>query len=264
MVRDTTERRAAEDAVRDLNTSLERKVELRTAELRAANEELRTFSYSVSHDLRAPLRAMSGFSQALREDYGERLNDEALGYLDRIQAGSQRMEGLIDGLLALSRATRGELERGHVDVSSLATATLEETAAEDTERDVTWDVSPGITVEGDPRMIEAVMCNLLGNAWKYTGKTADARISVTSSLQDGEAWVCVTDNGAGFDPAYADKLFQPFQRLHSQDEFDGLGIGLATVKRIIDRHGGRILAVATPGQGARFCFTLPGGDGAAE
>ena len=259
VVRDTTERRLAEDAIRDLNATLERRVDQRTAELSAANEELAAFSYAVSHDLRAPLRAMSGFSQALKEDCGEDLDEEALGYIARIQAGSQRMEGLIDGLLALSRATRGDMVRAAVDISSLAQSILEELAGDTPDRHVTWQVDPDVTAHGDPRMLDAVMRNLLGNAWKYTGKTVDADITVTSTIEEGERWICVTDNGAGFDPAYADKLFQPFQRLHRQDEFTGLGIGLATVKRIVDRHGGRILAVGTPGAGARVCFMLPPG-----
>ena len=233
------------------------KVTERTAELAAANQELESFAYAVSHDLRAPLRAMSGFSRALVEDYGERLEGEAKLYLEQIDLASRSMGGLIDGILALSRSTRGELRREAIDVSLLATRLLEELARSEPERRVSWRVEPGLQVSGDPRMIEAVLRNLLGNAWKYTGKTAQPEIRVFADVAGGKPGICVEDNGAGFDMDHAEQLFQPFRRLHRQDEFPGIGIGLATVVRIVRRHGGEIRAEGRPGAGARFCFTLP-------
>ncbi len=233
------------------------KVTERTAELAAANQELEGFAYAVSHDLRAPLRAMSGFSRALAEDHGDKLDGEAKLYLDQIDIASRSMGGLIDGILALSRSTRGELRREAIDISPLATSLLEELARNEPERRVAWRVEPGLKVSGDPRMIEAVLRNLLGNAWKYTGKTLQPEIRVFADETGGKHYICVEDNGAGFDMAHAEQLFQPFRRLHRQDEFPGIGIGLATVQRIVRRHGGEIRAEGRPGAGARFCLTLP-------
>jgi PAS domain S-box-containing protein len=257
ILRDVTGRKAAEEAIQELNASLERRVEQRTAEVVAANKELESFSYTVSHDLRAPLRAMSGFSQALLEDCGDALDEKAREYLDHIIAGSRKMGALIDGLLTLSRATRGELARQTVDVSAMAESLFAEKASQQPQRQITWCIEPGITVEADPRMVEIVMRNLLGNAWKYTGKTQEAHVDVTACVEGDEHGICVADNGAGFDSAYADQLFHPFQRLHTQDEFPGIGIGLATVKRIAERHGGSVSAQASPGMGATFRVWLP-------
>ncbi|MBI5556145.1 MAG: response regulator [Deltaproteobacteria bacterium] len=255
---DVTERRRAEEEVRRLNAGLERRVEQRTAELRAANQELDSFAYAVSHDLRAPLRAMGGFSQALTEDFGAQLAGEAREYLEQINLASQRMGELIDGILALSRSSRGEMQHDTVDLSAMAQRLLAELALGEPERRVAVQVEPALMARGDARLLEAALANLLGNAWKYSAHTGEAAIRLFAEERDCARWFCVADNGAGFDMAHAGRLFQPFQRLHRQDEFPGLGIGLATVQRIIHRHGGRIEASSAPGRGATFRFTLPG------
>ena len=251
------ERTRAEAEIQRLNVVLEERVSLRTAELQAANRELESFAYAVSHDLRAPLRALNGFSQALLEDYGERLDGEARIDLEQIGIASRRMGALIDGILTLSRSTRGGLRSEPVDLTALAQRLLVERAAAEPHRQVAWEVEPGLCVQGDPTMLEVVLVNLIDNAWKYTGKTEAATIRVSAAERAGRRWVCVSDNGAGFDMAYAERLFNAFQRLHRQDEFPGLGIGLATVQRIIHRHGGAIDAEGAPGRGAVVCFTLP-------
>lgn len=232
-------------------------LERQRAELAAANRELDTFAYAVSHDLRAPLRALKGFTAALIEDAGEGLDEQARTDLDQIGRASQRMGALIEGILDLSRSTRGELRLERVDLSSMAERLLQELASAEPARRVTWQVEPGLEAWGDPRMIEALMANLLGNAWKYTGHADQASIRF---YRQGEVF-CVTDNGAGFDMALAAQLFQPFRRLHREDEFPGIGIGLATAQRIVHRHGGDINAASRPGQGATFSFTLGGRSG---
>lgn len=246
----------AEDEIRRLNADLERRVVERTAELTEANKELDSFAYAVSHDLRAPLRAMRGFSQALQEEHGDRLDGEARLFVDQIEIASRKMGELIDGILALSRSTRGEMQRDAVDVSAIASRLLVELAQGEPGRQVSADIEPGLILRGDARMVESIMSNLLGNAWKYTGKTETPRIRVTSCELDGEPGIAVSDNGDGFDMAHSDQLFKPFRRLHRQDEFPGIGIGLATVQRIVHRHGGSIRVTAAPRQGATFCFTL--------
>ncbi len=260
---DFTQRREAERAVREsadeirrLNAGLEQRVTERTAELAAANEELEGFAYAVSHDLRAPLRAMAGFSQALVQDHRDRLDGEARLYLDQITLASKKMGELIDGILRLSRVTRGELHRDDVDLSALAGRIFDELAHGEPSRLVSWQIEPGLTAAGDARMLEVALTNLLGNAWKYTAGVPAPAIRVYSDRENGAQLFCVADNGAGFDMAHAGKLFQPFQRLHRQNEFPGLGIGLATVQRIVHRHGGEIRATGAVGRGATFRFSL--------
>ncbi len=239
-----------------VNRELEQRVAKRTVELEAVNRELETFSYSVSHDLRAPLRSMDGFSHALLEDYADKLDAEGRDYLQRVRAGSQKMAQLIDDLLKLSRVTRGELDHGEVDMSEVAQTVAAELQKNAPERRVTFDIAPGTVVEGDARLLRIVLENLLGNAWKFTAKHDHATIEFGVTNHDGEPAYFVRDDGAGFDMAYADKLFQPFQRLHTSAEFGGTGIGLATVARIVQRHGGSVWAESGVDQGATMYFTL--------
>lgn len=253
---DISDIKNAQEEILRLNADLERKVTERTAELTAANAELEAFAYAVSHDLRGPLRALSGFSQALQEDFGDQLTGDAATYLDQIDIASRNMGKLIDGILVLSRVTRGELLRETIDLSAMAERLLTRLAQESPGRAVDWQVAPGLEATGDPRLVETALANLLGNAWKYTGHAAQPRIRVEAGCVAGLTGICVTDNGAGFDDAYGERLFKPFQRLHRQDEFPGIGIGLATVQRIVRRHGGDIRAQGRPGAGATFCFTL--------
>ena len=234
---------------------LERQVAQRTAELQAANEELDSFAYAVSHDLRAPLRAMNGFSEALIEDHIDELSEPARAHLDQIRFASARMHSLIDGLLALSRATRGDLDRTEVNLSEMVARQIADLKEQNPERQVEVEIEPDVVMEGDGRMLEAVITNLVDNAWKYSAGANPARIQFGSTELDGQRAVFIEDNGAGFDMRHSAALFKPFQRLHRQDEFPGIGIGLATVQRIIHRHGGTLTASASPGQGARFVWT---------
>jgi signal transduction histidine kinase len=259
----------AEAEVRTLNAGLEVRVALRTAELERVNKNLQAFTYSVSHDLRTPLRALSGFSAALVEDYGDRLDETGRGYAGSIMAASERMAALIDDLLLLSRVSRAGVNLEPVDLSAEAAAVAGELRSRDPGRQVRFVIADGIRVTADRSLIRTVLQNLLENAWKFTAHRDGAVIefattataaTTAATAEDGMVCCCVRDNGAGFDPAYAAKLFQPFERLHDAAEFPGTGIGLASVARIIERHGGRTWAEGAVGQGATFYFTLTAAD----
>ena len=254
------EHRRAREEVTALNLGLERRVAERTAELETANKELESFSYSVSHDLRAPLRAIDGFASLLVKNQGDRLDEQGRGHLERVRAATQRMGQLIDDLLRLSRTTRSEMVRRDMDLSEVARAIVSELRVGSPDRQISVQIAPGMAVNADINLMRTVMENLIGNAWKFTAKKADARIEVGRAEQDGTPVYFVRDNGAGFDMRYADKLFGAFQRLHAMTDYAGTGVGLANAQRIIHRHGGRIWAEAEPDRGAAFYFTLsPGG-----
>jgi light-regulated signal transduction histidine kinase (bacteriophytochrome) len=250
------------DLARDANAmaaSLDRNIaDLKRIEiaLKTANQELEAFSYSVAHDLRAPLRGINGYSRALEEDYGGQLDAQAHEYLGRIVAATERMGQLIDALLSLSRVTRVEFRRESVNLSRLADAAVKQLRASQPERVVDFANEGDVVAQGDAPLLRALLENLIGNAWKFTGSRSGSRISFGVESHDGTPVYYVRDNGAGFDMAYAQKLFAPFQRLHTQSEFAGTGIGLATVQRIVDRHGGRVWAEGKVAEGATFYFTL--------
>jgi light-regulated signal transduction histidine kinase (bacteriophytochrome) len=243
--REIVDRKVAEEALRRAKTVAE-----------AANGELEAFSYSVSHDLRAPLRAIDGFSLALSEDSADQLNAEGRQHLERIRAGVQRMGKLIDDLLQLAGVTRSEMRQEAVDLTALAREIAAELQATDRDRDVTFAIGAGLTVHGDQRLLRIALVNLLSNAWKFTRSRPVARIELGSVVADGAIAYFVRDNGVGFDMAYGAKLFGAFQRLHASAEFEGTGIGLATVRRIVARHGGRTWADGAIDAGATFWFTI--------
>lgn len=242
--------------LRTAHDELEKRVEQRTGELAAANKELESFSYSVSHDLRSPLRSIDGFSQALMDDYGEKLDTIANEHLKRIRSATQKMGLLIDDLLNLSKVTRSPLQREPVDLSGIAQSVAAELAKRDGQRRVEWVIEQNVRAHGDARLLQIVLDNLLGNAWKYTSKHPNARIEFGLKRENGSAAYFVKDDGAGFDPEYSARLFGAFQRLHGAAEFAGTGIGLATVQRIVLRHGGSVWAEGAVEKGATFYFTL--------
>lgn len=242
--------------VLEAQSHLEQRVAERTAQLQALNKELETFSYSVSHDLRAPLRSIHGFSQAILEDYSDRLDGVGKGYLDRVCAAAQRMGQLIDDLLQLSRVTRTEPSLEEMDLSAAVASIAQELREREPQRIAEFVMAPGVHVQADPRLLRVALENLLENAWKFTSRKPTTRIEFGVDPSKGEPVYYLRDNGAGFDMAFADKLFSPFQRLHSPAEFPGTGIGLANVQRVIQKHGGRLWAEAAPDQGATFYFTL--------
>jgi PAS domain S-box-containing protein len=256
---DITERRQSDERLRIYRERLEELVAERTRELSMANRELESFAYSVSHDLRTPLRGIDGYASMLEEDAAGALDGRSREHLQRIRAAAQRMGTLITDLLRLSRVMRADLRRESVDLSAIARRIASDLDRQDARRHVTWRIADGLAANADPELVQLALENLLENAWKYSGKNPDALIEFFAAPADGGAKeYCVRDNGAGFDMRYADMLFQPFKRLHAQHEFDGVGVGLATVQRVVERHGGTIRGEGTVGRGARFCFTLPG------
>ncbi|NLC59714.1 MAG: PAS domain S-box protein [Gammaproteobacteria bacterium] len=259
-VEDVTDRLRAEARVRELNRTLEARVAERTRELEHANRELETFAYSVSHDLRAPLRTIEGFGRMLAERCGDVIDDTGRDHLRRIRAAAARMDGLIEALLTMSRLSRKELQYAPLDLSRMAEEIIADLRQGDPEREVEAVVQPGLRACGDPDLVRNLLQNLIGNAWKFTSRTPRARIEVGCEAHAGHDSVCfVRDNGAGFSQEYASKLFRPFQRLHGQEEFAGNGVGLASVRRVVERHGGEVWAEGHPGKGACFRFSLPDG-----
>ncbi|MFP6640967.1 MAG: ATP-binding protein [Myxococcota bacterium] len=257
-VEDITEQQSAEEALRNHRDELQQEVEHRTKELQDSNRELEAFCYSVSHDLRAPLRALDGFAEAIIDDYHDKLDDSGRLYLDRIRAATTRMASLIDDLLQLSRVGRREMMKGRVNLSDMAGLLVEELRNGEPDRKVVTTIDEDLVAIGDRRLLGVVMQNLLGNAWKFTGKNDHARIEVGRGVsKGGREQFFVRDNGAGFDMTYHDKLFAPFQRLHNSTDFPGAGVGLATVQRIIHRHRGRVWADSEVGAGSTFSFSLP-------
>jgi light-regulated signal transduction histidine kinase (bacteriophytochrome) len=247
----------AQAEIRTLNEQLEDRVEQRTAELVVANKNLEAFTYSVAHDLRSPLRALSGYSEALTEDYGDRLDETGRWYAERIQANTERMGALIDDLLLLARVSRAEMSLGPVDLGAEVAAIAGELQAREPGRRVRFAIQDGVWVTADRTLIRTVVQNLVENAWKFTAKRDGATIEFgTTAAEDAGVCCYVRDDGVGFDPAFTGKLFQPFQRLHAVTEFPGTGIGLASVQRIVGRHGGRAWAEGAVGRGATFYFTL--------
>jgi two-component system sensor histidine kinase/response regulator len=246
----------AQQELRRYRSQLELLVEERTTALTAVNRELEAFSYSVSNDLRAPLLAFDGLSQTLLEDYGGKLDKKARDYLVRMRRASERMTSVFDGLQALFRLTSGEIHREALDLTRLAREIADEVRSENPDRKVKVHVAEGITASGDRRLLRILLANLINNAWKFTSLEPAAKVEVGTEIVDGESRVFVRDNGVGFDMIYAHRLFGAFQRLHSQSDFPGAGIGLATARRIVNRHGGRIWAEGAVGEGATFYFVI--------
>ena len=253
VIMDITDRKRAEAAIKELNATLELKVEERTRELQEAIRDLESFSYSISHDLRAPLRAIDGFSNMLLEDYGESLDAEGKRYLEMVVKNTARMGQLIEDLLAFSRLGRAPMKDEPVDLNALVADIVEDLQTYHPGRDIEWDIQKLPGTHGDPSMLRQVFFNLLNNAVKFTRDRKPARISVSAEGNQ----ISVKDNGAGFDMQYVDKIFGVFQRLHRANEFEGTGVGLAIVERIVNRHGGRIWAEGVPGEGATFHVTMP-------
>lgn len=253
---DISARKVAELTLKNLNQELESRVRMRTAELEASTRELEAFSYSVSHDLRAPLRAIDGFARILEDDLADRLGATDRNHLERIRKAAERMANLIDALIALATLTRQPLRQESFDLSEIATLIIDELRAENPERQVEVEITAGLIVTADRVLMHAMLENLLRNAWKFSSRQPVARISFRAELDGNRRVYCVEDNGAGFDMKFAGNLFRPFQRLHNSHDFPGTGIGLATVQRIVQRHKGTIWAESSPNGGSKFHFTL--------
>lgn len=256
IINDISQQKDAERALLELNSQLEQKVLLRTAELETANKELESFAYSVSHDLRAPLRAIDGYGSFLELDFGDQLTEDGQLLINNMRQATQKMSRLIDDMLKLSRVTRAEMTISSLDISQIVMSTLRIMSQQEPDRQVDFNVTPGMIAQGDAQLLQIAIENLLRNAWKFTSKIDQATIEVGKIAGSNPSTFYIRDNGAGFSMEYAEKLFIPFQRLHRADEFEGTGVGLATVQRIIHRHQGKIWAESTPGKGATFYFTL--------
>jgi signal transduction histidine kinase len=252
---------AERKALADANRELDERVRARTRQLEEANREHKAFAYAISHDLRAPLRTLSGFSEALLEDHAGQLDATARDYLTRIQSGAHSMSALIEGLLKLSRINQAEINNERLNLSTMCAELVEDLRDHEPGRDIEIHIQPAVCADGDRHLLRDALSNLIGNAWKFTARTAQAQISFGTLQKNGATVYYVRDNGAGFDPAYADKLFDPFQRLHNSREFAGAGIGLSTVQRIIQRHDGTLWATGAKDGGATFYFTLHDRDG---
>jgi light-regulated signal transduction histidine kinase (bacteriophytochrome) len=258
MIRDITERKQAQERIHQLNSELEQRVSERTAQLEAANKELEAFSYSVSHDLRSPLRAVDGFSQAVLEDYGPQLPEECRQDLQTIRKGAQKMGQLIDDLLTFSRLSRLPLSKSAVDTGKLVRGVLEELSFQRQGRQIDIRIADLPPCQADPALLKQVWVNLLSNALKYTGKREAALLEIGCAREQEQNVYFVRDNGTGFDMRYAHKLFGVFQRLHRAEDYEGTGVGLAIVQRVIHRHGGRVWAESAVNRGTTFYFTLKG------